>query len=137
MKQTKEKDLQKKYDIVNIDKILQFTSSQDVEEFKRIATGRKFCRVGERICDIYDEEIERYNYENCKNIFVKFFKRKKFKQEKLMLENRTTSIIRTITAQFIRNVKENEINKEEIISDVKKYILEKVNEYNRELSKAG
>ena len=54
-----------------------------------------------------------------------------------MLENRTTSIIRTITAQFIRNVKENEINKEEIISDVKKYILEKVNEYNRELSKAG
>ena len=67
MKQTKEK-------IININEIFQIQSPQDAREFERIAKGRKFCKIGDRIGDICDEELERYYYENSRNIFVRIFK---------------------------------------------------------------
>jgi len=137
MKQTKEGAVKKKEEKINIDKILQITSLQEAEEFRRIATGRKFCKIGERICDICNEEIERYNYENCRNIFVKFFKRKKFNKEKFMIENRNSSIIRALASQYIRNLNNENINTEELVLNVKQYILDKVNEYKSNLSKTG
>lgn len=124
MKQTKEN-------------ILQIKSVQEAEEFKRIAKGRKFCKIGERICDICKEEIERYNYEKCKNIFIKIFKHKKYTKQKMMIENRTSSIIRAIAADNIRKTENEPIDIDELIESVKKVILNEVEEYNRNFSKAG
>lgn len=130
MKQTKEK-------IININEIFQIQSPQDAREFERIAKGRKFCKIGDRIGDICDEELERYYYENSRNIFVRIFKRKKYNKNKMMIESRTTSVIRAIAAQQIRECEDENITREKLISNIKKAILEKVNEYNRGLSKAG
>ena len=51
---------QKKEKIININEIFQIQSPQDACEFERIAKGRKFCKIGDRIGDICDEELERY-----------------------------------------------------------------------------
>ena len=133
MKKTKEIE---KEDI--IDNILKFTSPEDAEEFRKIASGRKFCKKGERIQDICDEELERYEYENFSGIFTKLFKHRKFKKnkQKLMLENRVSSVIRAIVVDYINNWQEknNEeiINKNELVLKVKNTILEKVAEYQKE-----
>ena len=114
--------------------ILVFESKADALEFKKMATGRKFCKKGERLVDICDEEIERYNYENYMGFFAKLFKRKKFKQNKdvLMLEQRTTSIIRSLSAKFIRE--NEEISRDELINKVKEFILNQYNEYQKTLA---
>lgn len=133
MKKTKE--LEKDEAINNI---LNFTSQEDAEEFRRVASGRKFCKKGERIQDICDEELERYEYENFSGIFTKLFKHHKFKKnkKKLMLENRVSSVTRAITIDYINSWQEknNEkfINRNELILKVKNTILEKVEEYQKE-----
>lgn len=131
MKKTKE--IEKKENI--IDKVLGFTSPQDAEEFRKIASGRKFCKKGERLQDICDEEIERFEYKNFSGIFTKIFKHRKFKKnkEKLMLESRVSNVIRTIVAEYINEIyKEQEaINRDELVLRVKNTILEKVTEYNK------
>lgn len=124
-----------------IDKVLKFTSKEDAEEFKKIASGRKFCKKGERIQDICDEELEKYEYKNCCNIFTKIFKYSKFKKQKqkLMLENRVSSVIRTVVIDCINNYEnqeieneKREINREELVLKVKNIILEKIAEYKKE-----
>ena len=108
---------------------LQFTSIEDAQEFKSIANGRKFCKKGERLQDICLQEIERKNYQNSHNIFVKIFKHGKFKKstEKLMLEKRTSSVIRAVARECIQNNEEIDINN--LIIQVKEKILENVDRY--------
>ena len=113
-----------------IEKALQFTSIDDAEEFKNIAKGRKFCKKGEKIQDICMQEIERNSYENSHNIFVKIFLHSKFKKDKqrLMLEKRTSSVIRTIAKECINN-SESELSVKELTEQVKKLILESTEKY--------
>lgn len=114
------------------DKILiEFTSREDAMEFKKIASGRKFCKKGERLVDICEEEIARYEYENSKSIFVKIFKRHKFNKnkEKLMIENRICSNIRAIASECIRKDESEQIDVNKIVCDVKKIILDEIEKY--------
>lgn len=124
----KTKEIEENY----IEKILKFETNSEVEDFNKIANGRKFCKIGQRLTDIYDQEIEKYKYENTKNIFTKLIKGRKFKRknQKLLIENRPTSTIRGITAYIIKennNIK----SKDEVIDEVKKLILQKVAEYKK------
>lgn len=118
-----------------IDNVLKFTSKEDAEEFRKVVSGRKFCKKGERIQDICDEELEKFEYKNCSNIFTKIFKHSKFKKEKkrLMLENRVSSVIRAIVIDCINNYENNEIelNRNELVLKVKNIILEKIEEYKK------
>ncbi len=124
MRKTKEP----KIDI--IEKSIEFTSKEDAGEFKTIATGRKFCKKGERIQDICMQEIERNNYENSHNIFVKIFKHNKFKKskEKLLLEKRTINVIRTIAKECISNSEE-EIDINTLMNQVKDILMKNVETY--------
>ncbi|MGN1327387.1 MAG: hypothetical protein ACI4VQ_04885 [Clostridia bacterium] len=131
MKKTKE--IEKKEDIIN--KVLNFTSPQDAEEFKKIASGRKFCKKGERLQDICDEEIEKFEYKKFSGIFTKIFKHHKLKKnrEKIMLESRVSNVIRTVAVECINEIYEEKgaINREELVLKVKNTILDKVIEYNK------
>lgn len=113
-----------------IEKSIEFTSKEDAEEFKTIATGRKFCKKGERIQDICIQEIERNNYEKSHNIFVKIFKHNKFKKskEKLLLEKRTINVIRTIAKECIANSEE-EMDINTLINQVKDILMKNVETY--------
>lgn len=116
----------------NTKDILEIISIDDAEEFKRMANGRKFCKVGERLPDICKQEIERYNYENSDNIFVKIFKGKKFKnnKNKFLIENRLNSNVRAVAADCVRNEEDSEkVNEEIIVYNVKDKILNAVNKY--------
>ena len=131
MKTTKE--IEKKENIIN--KVLNFTSPQDAEEFKKIASGRKFCKKGERLQDICNEEIEKFEYKNFSGIFAKIFRHHKFKKnrEKLMLESRVSNVIRTIAVEYINEIYEEKgtINREELVLKVKKTILDRTIEYSK------
>jgi hypothetical protein len=115
-----------------IEETLKFTSREDAEEFKSIAKGRKFCKKGERLQDICMQEIERSNYKKSRNIFVKIFKHSKFKSEKLLLEKRTSSIIRTVAKECINNSEE-EIDINKLVKQVKEIILENAEKYLKNL----
>lgn len=123
MKETKEILTEEK-------ELLKIISKQDAEEFKRMASGRKFCKRGEKIKDICKEELARYEYERS-NIFVRMFKHHKFKKnsEKLMLESRMSSNVRAIVKYCINNSEEHFFDLSEIELKVRKIILKKANEY--------
>jgi len=114
------------------EKNIQFISIEDAEEFRSIARGRKFCKKGERLQDICMQEIERSNYKKSRNIFVKIFKHSKFKSEKLLLEKRTSSIIRTVARECINNSEE-EIDINKLVKQVKEIILENTEKYLKNL----
>ena len=114
------------------EKNIQFISIEDAEEFRSIARGRKFCKKGERLQDICMQEIERSNYKKSRNIFVKIFKHSKFKSEKLLLEKRTSSIIRTVARECINNSEE-EIDINKLVKQVKEIILENAEKYLKNL----
>lgn len=114
------------------EKKIQFISIEDAEEFRSIARGRKFCKKGERLQDICMQEIERSNYKKSRNIFVKIFKHSKFKSEKLLLEKRTSSIIRTVARECINNSEE-EIDINKLVKQVKEIILENTEKYLKNL----
>ena len=111
--------------------ILEFISKEDAMEFKNIASGRKFCKKGERIIDICEQEIDRFNYQQSSNIFVKIFKHKKFYKNKgrMLIENRTNSLIRAVVQHFIKQQENEQVDRDKLIIDVKKFILDKVKEY--------
>ena len=69
------------------------------------------------------QEIERSNYKKSRNIFVKIFKHSKFKSEKLLLEKRTSSIIRTVAKECINNSEE-EIDIYNLVYHVKEIIFD-------------
>lgn len=107
--------------------LLEITSKEEAMQFKSIATGRKFCKKGNRLKDICKSEIEKYEYKQS-GLFTRIFKHRKFKkkQEQLLLEDRITSNIRNIAIHFIE---EGIINEAELIKKVKEIILEKVTQY--------
>ncbi len=125
MKKTKE--------IKQENEILKITSEKDAQEFKSIASGRKFCKQGERIIDICKEEIERYEFNHTAGLLAKLFKGHKYRKSKkcLMLECRTTSIIRAFAVQYINKCEEEgkAIVKEEMVKNIKETINKKVEEY--------
>ena len=108
--------------------VFEITSKEDAAEFKSIASGRKFCKKGNRLKDICESEIEKYEYKQL-GIFKRILKHRKYKkkQERLLLEDRITANIRNITIKYIN---EGIINKEELINKVKETILEKVTQYS-------
>src|SRR5574344_1021794 len=112
---------------VNLKDEFNFLSIEDANEFKRIATGRKFCKKGERIIDICTEEIKRYKYNNSRNIFVKIFKYQKFQKCNVgIIETRLSSNIRAMTQVCINDMDNDCINIEALANKVKQTILEKV-----------
>lgn len=108
--------------------VFKIISKQDATEFREIANGRKFFKIGESITDICEQEVDRHNYENA-NIFVKIFKAKKYKKNKYMIENRISSCIRAIAAKYIRESNKEEYNVSELTLEVKQVISKKVEEY--------
>ena len=125
MKKTKE--------VKQENEILKIASEKDAQEFKSIASGRKFCKQGEQVVDICKEEIERYEFNHTAGIFARLFKGHKYRKNKkyLMLESRTTSIIRALAVEYINKCEEEEktIIKEEMVKSIKETINKKVEEY--------
>ena len=112
--------------------IIKFLSKEDAEEFKQVATGRKFCKQGERLIDICDQELKRYEYQNSHNIFVRIFKDRKYRKNKenFMIENRISSNIRAVVANYVDN-QEEVLDRYELINKVRTDILESVSEYEK------
>ncbi len=108
--------------------VFEITSKEDAIQFKNIASGRKFCKKGNRLTDICENEIEKYEYKKL-GLFTRIFKHRKFKkkQENLLLEDRISSNIRNIAIKFIND---GIVNKEELVNKVKETILEKVTQYS-------
>lgn len=125
MKKTKE--------IKQENKILKIVSEKDAQEFKSIASGRKFCKQGERIIDICKQEIEKYEFNNKAGFLAKLFKSHKYRKNKkyLMIECRTTSVIRALAVEYINKCEEENIsiNKEEMAKNIKEKINQKIEEY--------
>lgn len=131
MKKTKEIEKEE----VSIDKILKFESLEDAEKFAEVASGRKFCKRGERIQDICSEEIENYVCKTSGNIILRLFCRHKLKKNrgKLLLESRVTSCIRAVVIQFIDDENDN-LNIEKLTLKVKDAILNQVQKYKKQLT---
>lgn len=130
------KEKTKDNDKVNIKKsktnFICFENIDEMQEYRRIAKGREFCKRGKRLQDIYVEEIERYNYENEKSIFAKIFKyhnvKKRYKT--LQIEDKRASILRKILYTIIRENKE-DIDEKKIIKKAKETILDEAREYEK------
>lgn len=131
MKKTKEIEKEEN----SIEKILKFESLEDAEKFAEVASGRKFCKKGERIQDICNEEIENYVCKTSGNIIFKLYWRHKIKKnrEKLLLESRVTSCIRAVVMQFIDDEDDN-LNVEKLTIKVKNAILDEIQKYKKQLA---
>ena len=57
----------------SVEKILKFESIEDAEAFEYVAKGRKFCKKGERIQDICEDELENCICRNSGNIILKIY----------------------------------------------------------------
>ena len=72
------------------------------------------------------------------NIILKLYLRHKLKKnrEKLLIESRTTSVIRAVVIQFIDDEDDN-LNEEKLTQKVKNVILDEVKKYREQLSIKG
>lgn len=113
---------------INENDILVIISKYDAKEFEILANGRKFCKRGERICDICKEEIERREYKKL-GLISRLFHKKKFKNKEMLLENRLTSNVRAIAKYLLEKEENANIDEEELEKQTKKFILDKVHEY--------
>lgn len=129
MKKTKEIEVKENL----IERILQFESVEDAEKIAEVASGRKFCKKGERLKDICNEEIENYICKTSHNIILKIYLRRKLKKnrDKLLLESRTTAIIRAVVIETLNN--EGTLIEEELEEKVKEIILGEVKKYKQKL----
>lgn len=123
MKDTKEK------------KILEIESMEEAKEWRKIASGRRFFKVGERMIDIVNQEIERYQYEHSSWIY-RFWHRSKFgqKNQRYMLESRIPRTIRAMTAYCMQQTEENEevvLESQKLIKKIRKELLSIVREYEK------
>ena len=125
----KTKDVKKEES--KLDEILKIESMEDAEKFEDIANGRMFCKKGERIQDICNDELENYICRTDKNLLLKWYlpRKKKKCRNKLLLESRITSVTRALAIEFLN--KEEELDNKELTLKVKNYILEKVKEYKK------
>ena len=111
--------------------VFEIESLPESIEFRKIATGRRFFKVGQRVIDICQQEIDRYNYEHS-SFLVKLFNRNKYKKDKYLIESRIPCVIRAVAAYCIRRDEENdelELDAFVITKEVKKYILDVVKSY--------
>lgn len=129
MKKTKE--IEKDENI--IEQILKFDSLDDAEKFAEVARGRKFCKKGERVQDICNEELENYICKKSSSLILKIYLhyKKKKNKERLLLESRVTSVIRAVAIDFINN--EEELIEEDLVKKVKNTILEQVKKYKEKV----
>jgi hypothetical protein len=120
----------------NIYKI-EFDSLEEAEEYRRVARGREFCKIGCRIQDILEEEIENFKYENEKSIWNRIFKyrevrkRKKLALKMNLIEDRRTSNIRKLLYSVLRSDESYKtiLDSNKVLKKAKKELLEQVREY--------
>lgn len=130
MKKTKEIEKEEN----SVEKILKFESLEDAEKFAEVASGRKFCKKGEKIKDICDDELENYICRNNGNIILKLYLRHKLKKNKEKLECRVTSIIRALAVKFLNEEFDDDMTEEILTQKVKETIIEEVKKYKKQLN---
>ena len=111
--------------------IFEIESREESVEFKNIATGRRFFKVGQRVIDICQQEIDRYNYEHA-GFFYRLLNKNKYKNDRFLIESRVPSIIRSVASFCIRKDEENEeleLNPYKLEKETKTYILSIVKAY--------
>lgn len=127
MKKTKEIEIEEK----SVEKILKFESLEDAKEFEYVASGRKFCKRGERIQDICEDELENYICRNSANIILKLYLHHKLKKNKTKLESRITSVIRALAVELLNE--DDDVSEDELAKKVKETILEQIDKYKKTL----
>ena len=127
MKKTKEIEIEEK----SVEKILKFESLEDAKEFEYVASGRKFCKRGERIQDICEDELENYICRNSANIILKLYLHHKLKKNKTKLESRITSVIRALAVELLNE--DDDVSEDELAKKVKETILEQIDRYKKTL----
>lgn len=127
MKKTKEIEIEEN----PVEKILKFESLEDAKEFEYVASGRKFCKRGERILDICEDELENYICRNSANIILKLYLHHKLKKNKTKLESRITSVIRALAVELLN--KDDDVSEDELTKKVKETILGQVEKYKETL----
>lgn len=121
----------KKTEEINENDILIIISKEDAKEFKALASGRKFCKRGERISDICSEEFERKEYKKL-SLFSRIFRKKKFRKSELLIESRLPSTVRRVASYILSKEENNNISEKELEEKTKQFILEKVDKYLEE-----
>lgn len=121
----------KKTEEINENDILIIISKEDAKEFKALASGRKFCKRGERISDICSEEFERKEYKKL-SLFSRIFHKKKFRKSELLIESRLPSTARRVASYILSKEENNNISEKELEEKTKQFILEKVDKYLEE-----
>ena len=127
MKKTKEIEIEEN----PVEKILKFESLEDAKEFEYVASGRKFCKRGERILDICEDELENYICRDSANIILKLYLHHKLKKNKTKLESRITSVIRALAVELLN--KDDDVSEDELTKKVKETILGQVEKYKETL----
>lgn len=127
MKKTKE--------IKEENEILKINSLKEAEEFKSLANGRKFCKRGQRLVDICEEEVSKYEFKRDAGFFARIFKSHKLKKREkyLALECRNSSIVRAFAIDYINKcqTEEKTVELEETIKFVKNEIITRVEEFEK------
>ena len=121
----------------SVEKILKFESIEDAEAFEYVAKGRKFCKKGERIQDICEDELENCICRNSGNIILKIYLRHKLKKRKGKLESRITSVIRNLALEILDEEDCENLSEKELAKKVKEIILEEVEKYKKQYESKG
>lgn len=121
----------------SVEKILKFESIEDAEAFEYVAKGRKFCKKGERIQDICEDELENCICRNSGNIILKIYLRHKLKKRKGKLESRITSVIRNLALEILDKEDCENLSEKELAKKVKEIILEEVEKYKKQYESKG
>ena len=116
----------------SVEKILKFESIEDAEAFEYVAKGRKFCKKGERIQDICEDELENCICRNSGNIILKIYLHHKLKKRKGKLESRITSVIRNLALEILDEEDCENLSEKELAKKVKEIILEEVEKYKKQ-----
>lgn len=133
MKKTKEIKIEEN----SVEKILKFESIEDAEAFEYVAKGRKFCKKGERIQDICEDELENCICRNSGNIILKIYLHHKLKKRKGKLESRITSVIRNLALEILDEEDCENLSEKELAKKVKEIILEEVEKYKKQYETKG
>lgn len=121
----------------SVEKILKFESIEDAEAFEYVAKGRKFCKKGERIQDICEDELENCICRNSGNIILKIYLHHKLKKRKGKLESRITSVIRNLALEILDKEDCENLSEKELAKKVKEIILEEVEKYKKQYETKG
>ena len=139
MKDTKENKVEKIKEKKqnNENNKIEFASKEESEDFKQIAKGRKFCKKGERIQDICEDELENCICRNSGNIILKIYLHHKLKKRKGKLESRITSVIRNLALEILDEEDCENLSEKELAKKVKEIILEEVEKYKKQYETKG